>query len=100
LASAGVRVAIHRGRLAPYGDLLAGMAHARYAEPSPKDSPAAPTRIAVGFGPEWQIVGGADYFLNHHVRLRVGEFSFSQQYMSNRTLSPWAYSSGLVIHFH
>ena len=95
----GVRLGIHRGRFAPYGVFLFGAAHARYPEPP---APNGKTKTFVGIGTEWQIVGGADYLLQHHLRIRLGEFTHSTIYMSNpnRNLTPWSYSSGLVLRFH
>jgi hypothetical protein len=97
LALGGVRLGVRRGRFAPYGAFLFGAAHARYPDPTLK---TAKDHIFVGIGPAWQIAGGADYNLQHHLRIRLGEFSYSTIYMSNRNLTPWSYGSGLVFRFH
>jgi hypothetical protein len=96
LVLGGVRLGIHHGRFAPYGAFLFGVAHARYPEPPATNGT---TPVFVGIGPAWQIAGGADYLLQHRLRIRLGEFSKSTIYLSNRNLTPWSYSSGLVFRF-
>jgi hypothetical protein len=97
LALGGARIVLHHRRFAPYGAFLFGAAHARYPEPP---LPSGKIPQFVGIGPAWQMVGGADYNLQHHFRIRVGEFSYSNIYLSTRTLSPWSFGTGLVFRIH
>jgi hypothetical protein len=94
-ALVGPRAALHFGRVSPYATFLvgAGNAWSRNLTGNP------PTNIeAVGL--QWSLVGGADLRLAHHLRLRVGEISYSKIYLANKTVTPLSASAGVVYRIH
>ncbi len=94
-ALGGVRAALHRGHFSPYVDVLGGAANAWYwSNPPVKGAKNAKREEAVG--PQWSVLGGLDVHFHHRIDLRVGEFSYSEIYMKDRTLSPLSVSAGVV----
>jgi hypothetical protein len=47
-------------------------------------------------GPQWSVLGGLDIHFSHRIDLRVGEFSYSQTYMKDRTLTSLGATAGMV----
>ena len=91
-ALAGPRFALHFGRISPYGSVLVGAANA-WSRNLPDHLPPF---IIERVGLQWSLVGGIDLRIRHHVRLRVGELSYSKIYLTNRTLTPLNASAGFV----
>lgn len=89
-ALAGPRAAMHFGRISPYVSFLvgAGNAWSRTLGHPPLNIEAV--------GLQWSLVGGVDLRLAHHLRLRVGELSYSKIYLTDKTLTPLSASAGLV----
>jgi hypothetical protein len=94
-ALVGPRAAIHFHRLTPYGSGLVGAGNAWS-----RNLPGKPPFIIEKVGLQWSIVGGVDLRLTHHLRIRAGEVSYSQIYLTKRTLTPLNASAGFVYRFH
>jgi hypothetical protein len=94
-ALVGPRAAIRFHRLSPYGSGLVGFGNAWS-----RNLPGKPPFIIEKVGLQWSIVGGVDLRLTHHLRLRAGELSYSQIYLTNRTLNALNASAGFVYRFH
>jgi hypothetical protein len=90
-ALAGPRAARRFGRVTPYGCGLVGAANAWSRNLAGK-----PPSIIEDVGLEWSVLGGVDFRLAHHLRLRVGELGYSKIYLPARTLTPLTASAGLV----
>jgi hypothetical protein len=90
-ALAGPRAARRFGRFTPYGCGLVGAGNAWS-----RNLPGKPPFIIEDVGLQWSILGGVDFRLAHHLRLRVGELAYSKIYLSDRTLSALNASAGLV----
>jgi hypothetical protein len=90
-ALAGPRAALHFGRVSPYGCGLLGAGNAWS-----RNLPDKPPFIIEAVGLEWSILGGVDIRLAHHLRLRVGELSYSKIYLADRTLTALNASAGFV----
>jgi hypothetical protein len=90
-ALAGPRAALHFGRVSPYGSLLLGAGNAWS-----RNLPGKPPRIIEDVGLQWSVLGGVDFRLAHHLRLRVGELGYSKIYLPDRTLTQLTASAGLV----
>jgi hypothetical protein len=90
-ALAGPRTALHFGRVSPYGCFLLGAGNAWS-----RNLPGHPPFIIEAVGLQWSAIGGVDLRLAHHLRLRVGELSYSKIYLANRTLTPLNASAGFV----
>src|ERR1700759_2272643 len=80
-ALAGPRAARRFGRLTPYACGLIGAGNAWS-----RNLPGKPPFIIEDVGLQWSILGGLDFRLTHHIRLRAGEFAYSNIYLPNRTL--------------
>jgi hypothetical protein len=94
-ALVGPRAAMHFHRLSPYGSGLVGAGNAWS-----RNLPGKPPFIIEKVGLQWSIVGGVDLRLTHHLRLRAGELSYSQIYLTSRTLTALNASAGFVYRFH
>jgi hypothetical protein len=90
-ALAGPRAALHFGRVSPYGCGLLGAGNAWS-----RNLPDKPPFIIEAVGLQWSILGGVDIRLAHHLRLRVGELSYSKIYLADRTLTALNASAGFV----
>jgi hypothetical protein len=90
-ALAGPRAARRFGRITPYGCGLVGAGNA-WSRNLPGKTPF----IIEDVGLQWSILGGVDYRLAHHFRLRVGELGYSKIYLPDRTLTALTASAGLV----
>ena len=91
-ALAGPRAALHFGRVSPYGSILVGAANAWS-----RKLPGQPGPLNVeSVGLQWSLVGGVDVRLVRHLRLRVGELTYSKIYLTNKTLTPLSASAGFV----
>jgi hypothetical protein len=91
-ALAGPRAALHFGRVSPYACGLLGAGNAWSRNLPDKQPPF----IIEAVGLEWSILGGVDIRLAHHIRLRVGELSYSKIYLADRTLTALNASAGFV----
>jgi len=92
----GPRFTRHFGIVSPYVSVLGGVANAwRWSNPPNPGLP--PPRMLGGFGPQWQVVGGADVYLDHHWLVRVGEVSYGKTYTGNWTLTPLTFGAGVVL---
>ena len=91
----GVRAGLHRGHFSPYVDVLGGAANAWYWNTPPVKG-AKNAREEEAVGPEWSILGGLDVHFHHRIDLRVGEFSYSKIYMTDRTLTSLSATAGFV----
>jgi hypothetical protein len=94
-ALAGPRAALHFGRVSPYGCGLLGAGNAWS-----RNLPDKPPFIIEAVGLQWSILGGVDIRLAHHIRLRVGELSYSKIYLADRTLTALNASAGFVYRIH
>jgi hypothetical protein len=85
----GPRLQYPIGRLVPYGAFDLGIGHAVY--PAVNGLPT----LTSSNGFAWEIIGGADYKLNHRWSLRLGEFTYGSIHVIGG-LNPWSFSSGVV----
>jgi hypothetical protein len=90
-ALAGPRAARRFGRFTPYGCGLVGAGNAWS-----RNLPGKPPFIIEKVGLQWSILGGVDFRLRHHLRIRVGELAYSKIYLPDRTLTALNASAGLV----
>jgi hypothetical protein len=95
-ALAGPRAARRFGRFTLYGCGLVGAGNAWSRNLPGKQPPF----IIEDVGLQWSILGGVDYRLRRHLRLRVGELGYSQIYLPARTLKALIASAGLVYRFN
>ncbi len=91
-ALAGPRAALHFGRISPYACGLLGAGNAWSRNLPDKQPPF----IIEAVGLQWSILGGVDIRLAHHIRLRVGELSYSKISLADRTLTALNASAGIV----
>jgi hypothetical protein len=61
-----------------------------------RNLPGKPPLIIEDVGLQWSVLGGVDFRLAHHLRLRVGELGYSKIYLPTRTLTALTASAGLV----
>ena len=94
-ALAGPRAARRFGRFTPYACGLVGGGNAWS-----RNLPGKPPFIIEDVGLQWSILGGVDFRLRHHLRIRVGEFAYSKIYLPDRTLTALNASAGLVYRFN
>lgn len=90
-ALAGPRAARRFGRFTVYGCGLVGVGNAWS-----RNLPGKPPLIIEDVGLQWSVLGGVDFRLAHHLRLRVGELGYSKIYLPTRTLTALTASAGLV----
>jgi hypothetical protein len=90
-ALAGPRVAKRLGRFTPYACGLVGAGNAWS-----RNLPGKPPFIIEDVGLQWSILGGVDFRLAHHLRIRVGELAYSKIYLPDRTLTALNASAGFV----
>jgi Outer membrane protein beta-barrel domain len=94
-ALAGPRLALHYGPISPYVSILGGAGNGwRYLNP-PVSGAHNPQPVE-GTGGEWMIAGGVDFHLTHHFGVRLGEISYSRNYLPNWSLSPLNFTAGVV----
>ena len=94
-ALVGPRAGLHFHRFSPYACGLVGAGNAWS-----RNLPGARTFIIEQVGFEWSILGGVDFRLTHHLRIRVGELAYSKIYLSDRTPTTLNASAGFVYRFH
>lgn len=94
-ALAGVRASLHFHHFAPYVAILGGGGNTwswsnppKPGLPKPVNTEEATTQLSV--------LGGLDLHLKHRLSLRMGEFSYSQIYRKEKTLTPISASAGIV----
>jgi hypothetical protein len=94
-ALAGVRGQLHFGRFAPYVAVLGGGGHTWSWSNPPKAGLPKPVNTAET-SPQWSILGGLDVHLKNRLSIRMGEFSYSEIYRKEKTLTPLSASAGIV----
>jgi hypothetical protein len=96
---AGPRLALHYGPISPYVSILGGAGNGwRYLNPP---STGVKNRQPVeGLGGQWTIAGGVDFHLTHHFAFRLGELSYSKNYLKNWSLTPLNLTAGVVYRIH
>jgi hypothetical protein len=90
---AGPRAAMHFGHFSPYVAVLGGGGNAWVR--SRTTEPGIPS-ITEDDGPQLSILGGLDFHVKNRISFRMGEFSYSKVYLTDRTLSPLSVSAGVV----
>ncbi len=94
-ALGGPRFALHYGPFAPYVSVLGGGGNGwRYLDP-PVVGKKNPQPIE-GTGGQWTVAGGVDYHVSRHLRIRLGDLSFSKNYLKNWNLTSLNFTAGLV----
>lgn len=94
-ALAGPRLALHYGPFSPYVAVLGGAGNGwRYLNP-PTVGVKNPQPVE-GLGGQWTIVGGVDFHFTHHWAIRMGELSYSTNYLKNWNLTPLNLTAGIV----
>jgi hypothetical protein len=94
-ALGGPRFALHYGPFAPYVSVLGGAGNGwRYLHP-PVVGIKNPQPIE-GMGGQWTVAGGVDFHMSRHLRLRLGELSYSNNYLKNWNLTSLNFTAGLV----
>jgi hypothetical protein len=94
-ALAGPRLALHFGPISPYVSILGGAGNGwRYLNP-PIVGAHNPQPVE-SLGPQWAIAGGADFHFTHHLGVRLGELSYSKNYLKNWSLAPLNFTAGIV----
>jgi hypothetical protein len=93
-ALGGPRVAIRLKRFTPYLVGLGGVGHARWQ--GEINGQLDPNANESGIGAEWSVVGGVDFYMRHHISLRLGEVSYSKIYVLQHGLTPLTYSAGIT----
>jgi hypothetical protein len=94
-ALGGPRFALHYGPFAPYVSVLGGGGNGwRYLNP-PIVGIKNPQPLE-GLGPQWTVVGGVDFRMSHRWRARLGEISYSKNYLKNWNLTSLNFTAGLV----
>jgi hypothetical protein len=94
-ALAGARASLHFGRFSPYVALLGGEANTWSLSNALKPGLPKPVNTEET-SPQWSILGGLDIYLKNRLSLRIGEFSYSEIYRKERTLTPISASAGVV----
>jgi hypothetical protein len=98
-ALAGPRVALHFGPFSPYVVALGGAGNGwRYLNPPIVGVPNVQPVEALGA--QWTIAGGVDFHVNHHWAFRLGELSYSENYLKHWTLTPLNFTAGVVYRIH
>jgi hypothetical protein len=96
---AGPRLALHYGPFSPYVSILGGAGNGwRYLNP-PITGAKNPQPVE-GTGGEWAIVGGVDFHMTHHFAVRLGELSYSKNYLKDWSLTPLNFTAGVVYRIH
>jgi hypothetical protein len=49
-----------------------------------------------GTGVQWTVAGGVDYHVSRHLRIRLGDISYSKNYLKNWNLTSLNFTAGLV----
>jgi hypothetical protein len=94
-ALAGPRFALHYGPFTPYVSVLGGAGNGwRYLNPPIVG--VKNVQPLEDHGPQWTVVGGVDFRVDHRLRLRVGELSYSKNYLKNWNLTSLNFTAGLV----
>ncbi|HEV2275814.1 MAG TPA: hypothetical protein VGR96_16705 [Acidobacteriaceae bacterium] len=91
----GPRAALHFSHLTPYGAFLGGVGNAWWWN-NPRHTGQPEPKLDEAIGPEWSLLGGVDLHFNRRLSFRLGEFSYSKIYVTNRTLTPLGASAGFV----
>ncbi len=91
-AVGGPRVALHFGRLSPYGAAMGGEGHVVKRKDGPKSA------FESNSGGEWKVLGGVDFYAGHHFSVRLGEISYTTAYVLSQGISSVDFSSGFVYH--
>jgi hypothetical protein len=94
-ALAGARASLHFGHFSPYVALLGGEGNTWAWSNAPKPGLPKPVNTEET-SPQWSILGGLDIYLKNRLSLRIGEFSYSQIYRKEQTLTPISASAGIV----
>jgi hypothetical protein len=94
-ALAGPRLALHYGPISPYVSILGGAGNGwRYLNP-PLSGARNPQPVE-GLGGQWTVAGGVDFHLTHHLGFRLGELSYSKNYLKDWNLTPLNFTAGVV----
>lgn len=91
----GPRAAMHFGRVSPYLAFLGGAGNA-WSWSNQHQPGQPPPYLIEGIGGQWSILGGLDVHLGHRVSLRLGELSYSEIYLRDRTINPVGATAGIV----
>ncbi len=94
-ALAGPRASLHFGHYAPYVALLGGGGNTWAFNHAPKPGLPKPVNTEET-SLQWSILGGVDVHLKNRLSLRIGDFSYSQIYRKEQTLTPISASVGIV----
>ena len=94
-ALAGARASLHFGHFSPYVALLGGGGNTWSWSNPPKPGLPTPAKVEET-SPQWSILGGLDVYLKNRLSLRMGEFSYSEVYRKEKTLTPLSVSAGIV----
>lgn len=96
---AGPRLALHYGPISPYISILGGAGNGwRYL--NPPVTGVKNRQPVEGLGGQWTIAGGVDFHLTHHFAFRLGELSYSKNYLKNWSLTPLNFTAGVVYRIH
>lgn len=94
-ALGGPRFALRYGPFAPYVSILGGGGNGwRYLNP-----PIVGIKNVQPLeylGPQWTVAGGLDFHVSRHLRFRVGDLSYSKNYLKYWNLTSLNFTSGLV----
>jgi hypothetical protein len=94
-ALGGPRFALRYGPFAPYVSVLGGGGNGwRYLDP-PILGKVNPQPVE-GLGAQWTVAGGVDFHMTHRLRIRMGELSYSKNYLKNWNLTSLNFTAGLV----
>ena len=94
-ALGGPRFALHYGPFSPYVSVLGGGGNGwRYLHP-PVVGAQNPQPVE-GLGPQWTVAGGVDFHVSRRLRLRLGDLSYSKNYLKNWNLTSLNFTAGLV----
>jgi hypothetical protein len=86
----GPRAVLHFRRFTPYTAVLAGVTNSwEYHNPQKP----VPTERA---SPALTVLGGVDFYMSHHLSLRLGEVSYSRIHRSDVDLNAFGASAGIV----
>lgn len=94
-ALAGIRGSLHFGHVSPYIAFLGGGGNTWAWSNAPKPGLPKPVNTEET-SPQWSILGGLDIYMKNRFSLRIGEFSYSQIYRKQQTLTPLSASAGIV----
>jgi hypothetical protein len=94
-ALGGPRFALRYGPFAPYVSVLGGGGNGwRYLDPPTVG--VKNVQPLEYLGPQWTIAGGLDFHVSRRLRFRVGEVSYSKNYLKYWNLTSLNFTSGLV----